>query len=89
MKEILVKKKQLIWNTTSVLFIWPSLFLLLPKHEGNLKGGTHFDDIDDAKGNTMQLWKWFYRNSSKTDLKDVCRAFQGDYFEGDHSDIQQ
>ncbi|PNF22077.1 hypothetical protein B7P43_G08889 [Cryptotermes secundus] len=65
----------------------PLTFLLFPKVKEILKG-KHSDDTDDIRSNMMAAlkanciegwtrhWHW-------------CIASQGEYFEGDHSDIQQ
>jgi transposase len=72
----------------------PSDFLLFPKIKEILKG-RHFDDIDDIRCNTIaalkatpqnQFQNWF---AGWTRPWHWCIDFQGEYFVGNHSDIQQ
>jgi hypothetical protein len=59
-----------------------------------LKGG-HFVDIDDMRINTTASLKDIWQNQFQNCFEGLirrwnrCIASQGEYFEGDHSDIQQ
>jgi hypothetical protein len=72
----------------------PSDFLLFPKIKEILIG-RHFGDIDDISNNTTVALKAFSENQfqncseGQTRRWHRCIASQGEYFEGDHSDIQQ
>ncbi|XP_074170634.1 COX assembly mitochondrial protein 2 homolog isoform X1 [Rhinolophus sinicus] len=72
----------------------PSDFFLYPKIKEILKG-RHFDDIQDIKGNTttalMAIPEREFQNCFEEWTRRWCRciASQGEYFEGDRSDIQQ
>jgi hypothetical protein len=69
-------------------------FFLFPKRKGILKG-RHFNDVDDIRSNMMAALKAIPQNQSqncfegRTRLWHRCIASKGEYFEGDHSDIQQ
>jgi hypothetical protein len=69
----------------------PSDFLLFPKVKKILKG-MHFDDI---RSNTTETLKTIPQNRFKncfegwTRRRHRCIASQREYFEGDHSDVQQ
>jgi len=72
----------------------PSDFFLFPKIKGILKG-RHFDDIDDIRSNTTAALKAIQQNQFQNCFEGWtrrwyrCIASQGEYFEGDHSGIQQ
>jgi hypothetical protein len=57
--------------------------------------GKHFDDIDDIRINTSTDLKAIPQNQFQNSFEGWarrwhrCIASQGEYFEGDHSDIQQ
>jgi hypothetical protein len=57
--------------------------------------GRQFDDTDDIKSNTKAALKAIPQNQFQNCFEgwnmrwDRCIASQGEYFEGDHSDIQQ
>ena len=68
-------------------------FFLFPKIKEILKG-RHFDDIDGIRSNTSAL-KAIPQNQFQNCFEGWtrswhrCLASQGEYFEGDHSGIQQ
>jgi hypothetical protein len=68
----------------------PRDFFLFPKTKE-----MHFDDIDDIRNNTTAALKAIPQNQFRncfegwTRCWHRCIAFQEEYFEGDHSDIQQ
>jgi hypothetical protein len=72
----------------------PSDFLLFPKEKEILKG-RHFDDIDDIRSNTAAAMEAITQNHFRNRFEGrtrpwyQCITFQEEYFEGDHSDIQQ
>ena len=72
----------------------PSDFFLFPKIKEILKG-RHFDDIDDIRINKMAALKAIPQNQFQNCFEGwtrrwhQCIASQGEYFEGDHGDIQQ
>jgi histone-lysine N-methyltransferase SETMAR len=72
----------------------PNDLLLSPNIKEILKG-MHFDDIGDTRNNTTAALKAIpqnqFQNCSERSIRrwHQCIAFQGEYFEGDHSDIQQ
>jgi len=72
----------------------PSAFFLFPKTKEILKG-RHFDDIDDNRNNTTAALKAIPQNQFQNCFVGWskhwyrCIASQGEYFEGDHSGIQQ
>jgi transposase len=72
----------------------PSAFLLFPKIKEILKG-RHFDDIDDIRSNTTAALKATPQNQFQNCFEGwtrrwhQCIASQGEYFEGNHSNIQQ
>jgi hypothetical protein len=72
----------------------PVTFFLFPKIKKILKG-RHFDDIDGIRRNTTTALKAIPQNhfhncfEGWTRRWHRCIASQGEYFEGDHSDIQQ
>jgi transposase len=72
----------------------PNDFFLFPKVKEILKG-RYFDDIDDIKRNTTAALKaipqYQYQNCFEGWTRHWirCIASQGEYSEGDHSDIQQ
>jgi transposase len=72
----------------------PSDFFLLSKIKEILKE-RHFDDIDDIRSNTTAAVKGIPQNHFQncfdrwTRCWHQCIASQTEYFEGDHSDIQQ
>jgi hypothetical protein len=71
----------------------PIKFFLFPKTKEILKG-RQFDDIDNIRSNTMAALKAIPQKSSTIAFKDELGAgigavSEGEYFEGDHSDIQQ
>jgi hypothetical protein len=69
-------------------------FFLFPKTEQILKA-RHFDDIDNIRSNTTAALKVIQQNQFQncfewwTTRWYRCIASQGEYSEGDHSDIQQ
>jgi hypothetical protein len=71
----------------------PSDFFLFPKIKEILKG-RHFDDIDN-RSNTTAALKAIPQNQFQNYFEGWtmrwhrCIASEGEYFEGDHSDIQQ
>ena len=72
----------------------PSDFFLFMKIKEILKG-RHFDDTDDMRSNTTAALKAIPQNQfqncfeGRTRLWHQCIVSQGEYFEGDHSGIQQ
>jgi hypothetical protein len=55
--------------------------------------GRNFDDIDDIRSNTTAALKTIPQNQFQNSLKGglgagIGVASQGEYFEGDHSDVQ-
>jgi hypothetical protein len=72
----------------------PMTFFLFPKIKEILKGG-HFNDTDDIRSNTTAALKVISQNQFQNCFEGWtrrwirCIASQGEYFEGDHSDIQQ
>jgi len=72
----------------------PSDFFLFLKIKGILKG-RHFDDIDDVRSNTTAALEAIPQNQFQNCFEgwtrhwQRCIASQGEYFEGDHSGIQQ
>ena len=72
----------------------PSDFSLFPKIKEILKG-RHFDDNDDIRSNTTAALKAIPQNQFQncyegwTKHWHRCITSQGEYFEGDHSGIQQ
>jgi len=72
----------------------PSDFILFPKIKEILKG-RHFDDTDDFRSNTTGALKAIPQNQFQNCFEgwarrwQRCIASQGEYFEGDHSGIQQ
>ena len=69
-------------------------FFLFPKIKEILKR-KHFDDIDNIRSNTMAALKAIPQNQFQNCFEGWtrrwrwCRACQGEYFEEDHSGIQQ
>jgi hypothetical protein len=69
------------------------LFLFLKIKE--ILKGRHFDDNDNIRSNTMAALKVIPQNQFQncfegwTRCWHQCIASQGEYFEGDHGDIQQ
>jgi len=69
-------------------------FYLFPKIKEILEG-RHFDDSDDIRSNTTGALKAIPQNQFQNCFEGWTRrwhrriAFQGEYFEGDHSGIQQ
>jgi hypothetical protein len=63
---------------------------LFPKTKEMLKG-RHFDDIDDIRSNTTTALKAIPQNQVQISFGGwhQCIASQGEYFEGNHRDIQQ
>jgi hypothetical protein len=57
--------------------------------------GRHYDDIDDIRNNTTADLKAIPQNQFQNFFEGWtrrwrrCIASQGEYFEGDHSDIRQ
>jgi hypothetical protein len=72
----------------------PNDFFLLTKIKEILKG-RHFDDTDDIRSNMTAALKAIPQNQFQNCLQGwtrswhQCIASQGEYFEGDHNDIQQ
>jgi transposase len=70
----------------------PSGFFLFQKIKKILKG-RHFDDIDDIRSNITAALKAIPQNQFQKCFEGWTRhwhryiASQGEYFEGDHSDI--
>jgi hypothetical protein len=60
-----------------------------------VKGDIHFDDIDDIRNNTkvalkaIQQYQFQIYFEGWTRRWHRCIPSQGEYFEGDHNDIQQ
>jgi hypothetical protein len=71
-----------------------SVFFLLTKIKEILKG-RHFEDTDDIRSNTTAALKAIPQNQFQncfegwTRCWHQCIASQGEYFQGNHSDIQQ
>jgi len=69
-------------------------FFLFPKIKEILKG-RYFNDIDDIRSNTTAALKAIPQNQFQNCFEGWtrrwhwCIASQGEYFEGDHSSIQQ
>jgi len=69
-------------------------FFLFPKIKETLKG-RHFGDIDDIRSNTLAVLKAIPQNQFQNCFEGCTRrchrwiASEGEYFEGDHSGIQQ
>jgi hypothetical protein len=67
---------------------------MFPKIEEILKG-KHFDDTGDIRSNMTAALKAIPQNQFQNCFEEWtrcwhrCIASQGEYFEGDHSDIQQ
>jgi hypothetical protein len=72
----------------------PSDFFLFPKIKKIMKG-RHFDDINDIRIITAATLEAIPQNQFQNCVEEWtrrwhrCLASQGEYFEGDHSDIQQ
>jgi transposase len=72
----------------------PNDFFLFLKIQEILKG-RHFDDTDYIRSNTMAALKAILQNQFQNCFEGwtmcwhQCIASQGEYFEDDHSDIQQ
>ena len=72
----------------------PSDSFLFLKIKEILKG-RHFDDIDDIRSNTTAALEAIPQNQFHNCFEGWtrhwhrCITFQGEYFEGDHSSIQQ
>ena len=72
----------------------PSEFFLFLKIKEILKG-RHFDDIDDIRSNTTTVLKAIPHNQFQNCFEGwtrrwhQCIASQGEYFQSDHSGIQQ
>jgi len=72
----------------------PTDFFLFPKMKEILKG-RHFDGTDDIRSNTKVALKAVPQNQFQNCFEGwtrhwhQCIASQGEYFEGDHGDIQQ
>jgi transposase len=72
----------------------PNDFFLFPKIKAILKA-RYFDGIDDIRINTTVALKAIAQNQFQNCFQGWtrrwhrCIASQGEYFEGDHSDIQQ
>jgi hypothetical protein len=71
----------------------PSDFILFPKIKEILKG-MHFNDTDDVRSNMIAALKAIPQNQFQNCFErwtrhgHRCIASQGEYFEGDNSDIQ-
>jgi len=69
-------------------------FFLFPKTKGILKR-RHFDNTDDIMSNTTAAVKVIPQNQLQNCFEGwtmrwhQCIASHGEYFEGDHGDIQQ
>jgi hypothetical protein len=94
-REFLASKQIFVLEHPHYLpYIAPSDSSLFPKIKEILKR-MHFDDIDDIRNNTAESLKSVPQNQFQncfegwTRLHHRCMASQGEYFEGDHSDIQQ
>jgi len=72
----------------------PNYSFLFPKIKEILKG-RHFEDIDNIRSNTSAALKAIPQNEfqncfeGRTGRWHRCISFKGEYFEGDHGDIQQ
>jgi hypothetical protein len=72
----------------------PSDFFLFPKVKKILKG-RHFDKIDDIGSNKTAALKAIPQNQFQNCFEGWTRSWhwcmdsQGEYFEGEHTDIQQ
>jgi hypothetical protein len=72
----------------------PNDYFLFPKIKEILKG-RHFDDIDNIRSHMTAALKAIPQNQSQNCFEGWtrrwhrCIASQGEYFEGDRSDIQQ
>jgi hypothetical protein len=72
----------------------PSDFFLFPMIKGILKR-RYFDDVDDIRSNTTAALKAIQENQIQNCFEEWTRRWrrcispQGEYFEGDYSDIQQ
>jgi histone-lysine N-methyltransferase SETMAR len=72
----------------------PSDFFMFPKIKEILKE-RHFVDTDDIRSNTTAALKAILQNHFQNCFEERtrrcrgCIASQGEYFEGNHSDIQQ
>jgi hypothetical protein len=93
-REILASKQiTVLRHPPCSPYLAPSDFFLFPKIDEILKG-RHFDDIDDIRSNMTAALKAIPQNQFQncfegwTRRSHQCIASQGEYFEGDHSDIQ-
>ena len=93
-KFLATKQITVLEHPAYSLDLAPSDFFLFLKIKEILKGG-HFDDIDDIRSNTMAALKAMPQNQFQNCFEGwtrrwhPCVASQGEYFEGDHSCIQQ
>jgi len=91
-KEEFLATKQItvLEHPACSLDLAPSDFFLFPKIKETLKG-RHFDDIDDVRSITTAAPQNDFQNCFEgwTRRWHQCIASQGEYFEGDHSGIQQ
>jgi histone-lysine N-methyltransferase SETMAR len=94
-REFLASKQiTVLKHPPYLLELAPSDFFLFPKIKEILKG-RHFDDIDDIWSNTTAALKAIPENQFQNCFEgwtrrwNLCIASKWEYFEGDHSDIQQ
>jgi len=94
-REFLATKQiTVLEHPASLPDLAPICFFLFPKIKEILKG-RHFDDIDDIRSNTTASLKAIPENQFQNCFEGWtrhwhrCIASQGEYFEGNHSDIQQ
>jgi hypothetical protein len=84
----------LCWNTLYSSDLAPIGFFLFPKINEILEG-RHFDDTDDIRTNTTanlnEIPQYQFQNCFEGWARrwHRCIASQGEYLEGEHSDIQQ
>jgi transposase len=95
MREILASKRiTMLEHPPYSSDLAPNDLFLFSKIKEILKG-RHFDDIDDIRSNTTAALKAIPQNQFQNCFEGWtrrwhrCIASQGEYFEGDHSDIQQ
>ena len=95
MREVLATKQMTVLEHPACSTdLAPSDFFPFPKIKEILKG-RHFDDIDDVRSNATVALKAIPQNQFQNCFEGWtrrwhrCIVFQGEYFEGDHGDIQQ
>jgi len=91
---VAIKQITVLEHPAYSLDLAPSDFFLFPKIKGIFKG-RHFDDNDDIRSNTTAALKVNPQNQFQNCFEGWtrrwhwCIASQGEYFEGEHSGIQQ